>query len=256
MDAPQIGQLVGAALAPAQLAVCVLAIVRRLWRILPYFTAYLMLLVLIEGARWAVILGAGMNSPAHMWTYWMTQPVLLFARGAALADVCRAALGLYTGVWRFARTLLILSAAFMVAFAVIHMGETARVTSYLIFLERELEFAVLLSLLLLLVMSRYYGLTLERPLDGIALGLGFYSSIVIISSSILIGSLNLRWWAFSLARSLAFVVTLGFWAFSLRAPLPERELPEMGTVESYESGSQAVRDRMRELNQRLMGLMK
>ena len=256
MDGPQLNQLLAAALAPAQLGVCALALVRRLWRILPYFTAYLVLLVIVESARWAVILTAGMNSTPHQWTYWMTQPVLILARGAALADVCRAALGFYTGVWKFARTLLILSATFMLAFAAVHTGETARISSYLLFLERELEFAVLVSLLLLLALSRYYGLGLERPLDGIALGLGFYSSIVIISSSILIESVHPRWWVFSLARSLAFTGALGMWAYALRAALPERARPTLSTVEAYEAGSVAVRDRMRELNSRLSGLMK
>ena len=256
MDGPQFNQLVGAALAPAQLGVCALALLRRLWKILPYFSAYLVLLVVVEAARWAVILKAGVNSPPHAWTYWMTQPVLILARAAALVDVCRAALGSYTGVWKFARTVLAGSAAFMLVFAAIHTGETARISSYLLFLERELEFAILASLLLLLMLSRHYGLMLERPLDGIALGLGFYSSIVIITSSILIGSLSVRWWEFSLARSLAFGTSLGIWAYALGRPLPERMRPQMGTVESYETGSQAVRDRMRELNERLSGLMR
>ena len=256
MDGPQFNQLVGAALAPAQLGVCALALLRRLWKTLPYFSAYLVLLVVVEGARWAVILTAGLNSPAHAWTYWMTQPVLMLARGAALVDVCRAALGNYTGVWRFARTVLAGSAAFMLVFAAIHMGAAARISSYLLFLERELEFAILISLLLLMMLSRYYGLSLERPLDGFALGLGLYSSIVIISSSILIGSLSVRWWTISLARSLAFGSSLGIWAFALGRPLPEPTLPQLGTVESYETGSQAVRDRMRELNERLSGLMR
>ncbi|HUJ39865.1 MAG TPA: hypothetical protein VLW54_04910 [Candidatus Acidoferrales bacterium] len=256
MDAPRIVEWVGAALAPLQVGVCALALVRRLWKTLPYFTAYLVLVVLVEGLRWGVIFASGVNSPTHQWTYWMTQPALILARGAALADICRAALGLYTGVWKLARLLLVVSGTFMLAFAAVHTNEAHRVSSYLLFLERELEFAVLISLMLILVLVRYYGLSLERPLDGIALGLGFYSSIVIISSSILIGSLSLPWWGFSLARSLGYAGALGMWAYALRAPVRERARPELGTVENYEAGSREIRNRMRELNDRLSDLMK
>jgi hypothetical protein len=256
MEAQQISQLIGAALAPAQAVVCALALIRRLWRVLPYFVAYLVLLVLIEGVRWAVIAVAGANSPTHAWTYWMTQPVLILARGAALADVCRAALGLYAGVWRVARSLLLLAAAFMLGFAAVHTGGAGRISSYLIFLERELEFAVVLSLLLLLVLSRYYGVAFDRPLDGIALGLGFYSSVLILDSSILIGPFALPWWLFSSVRSIAYFIALCWWGYALWAPLPERVPPELSTVESYEQNTRAVSDRMREMNLRLSNLTK
>jgi hypothetical protein len=256
MEAQQISQFIGLALAPAEVVVCVLALVRRLWRTLPYFVAYLVLLVLIEGVRWAVIVVAGADSPAHAWTYWMTQPVLILARGAALADLCRAALGPYRGVWRIARSLLLLAAAFMLAFAAVHTGGTGRISSYLVFLERELEFAVVVALLVLLVLSRYYGATLDRPLGGIAQGLAFYSSVVILSSSILIGPFTLPWWLFSSVRSVAYFLTLCLWGYALSAPLPQQVRPELSTVQSYERNSRAVSDRMRELNDRLLNLMK
>lgn len=256
MNAWQLIQFLGVALAPADAVVCALALVRRLWRFLPYFMAYLVLLVLIEGARSAVILARGVNSPIYAWTWWMTQPVLILARGAGLVDVFRAALGMYAGVWRFARALLALAAAFMLAFAGVHTAGTQRITSYLIFIERELEFAAVMSLLLLLLLCRYYGASLVRPLDGIALGLGFYSSVVIISGSILIGPFTLSVWVVSLARSVSYFVTLGLWAYALWAPLPELERPQLSTVESYEQSGRAVSGRMRELNERLSSLMK
>jgi hypothetical protein len=243
-------------LTPAEFVVCGLALVRRLWRSLPYFTAYLVLLVIVEGVRASVNLATSTSSRSYIWTYWMTQPVLILARGAGLVDVFRAALGMYSGVWRFARSMLIMAAAFMLLFAAVHTGETPRISSYLIFLERELEFAAVLSLLLLLVVCRYYGAALARPLDGIALGLGFYSSVVIISGSILIGPLTLPWWQFSLVRSVAYFMTVCLWGYSLWAPLPERAGPQLSSMESYEQNTLAVSDRMRELNDRLSNLMK
>jgi hypothetical protein len=252
----QVGQFIGLALTPGAAIVCALALVRRLWRLLPYFMAYLVLLVVIEVARLAVIIALGTNSPQYAWTYWMTQPVLILARGAGLADLCRAALGYYTGVWRLARSLLVLAATFMLTFAAIHTGGTQRISSYLVFVERELEFAVVVSLLLLLVLSRYYGVALDRPLDGIAMGLGLYSSVIIIFNSILIGPWVLPWWLYSFVRDVVFFISEGFWAYALWAPLPERARPALSSAESYTENARDVSVRMRELNGRLLSLMK
>jgi len=256
MEIQHLSEIIGAALGPAELAICSLALVRRLWRFLPYFVAYLILLVLVEGARWCAVWAAGAGSPAHSWVYWMTQPVLVLARAAALADVCRAALGPYRGVWKFARPLLMLAATFMLVFAAVRSNGSHWIFSYLIFLERELEFAVVISLLSLLVLSRYYGMALERPLNLIALGLGFYSCQIIVRDTIILMELNLQWWWFSLANSIAFAITLGVWASALWSPLPERTQPVLSNVESYEHNSRVVSGRMRELNERLMSLMR
>jgi len=256
MDLLSLSGIVAAIVAPLELAVCALALRRRLWRPLPFFVAYLVLLVLIDSGRWAVLLFTGMNSPTYSWAYWMTQPVHILARGAALADICRATLGPYVGVWRLARPLLMLAATLMLVFAAVHSNGTHWISSYLIFLERELEFAVVISLLVLLLLSRYYGLVLERPLDSIALGLGFYSSFVIIKDTIILVVRNLPYWWFSLANSVAFAITLGFWCYALWAPLPERARPQLSTAESYERNSREVSDRMRELNERLLNLIK
>lgn len=256
MTVQQLSQLVAAAVGPAELAICVLALVRRLWRFLPYFVAYLVLLVLIEGARWWAVWVFGGESHAYSWMYWMTQPVLILARAAALADVCRAALGPYRGLWKFARPLLLLAATFMLVFAAVRSSGTHWVFSYLIFLERELEFAIVISLLSLLVLSRYYSMALDRPLNLIALGLGFYSCTVIVRDTIILMALNLQWWWFSLANSIAFTITPGIWLTALWSPLPERARPELSSAESYEENSRVVTGRMRELNERLLNLMR
>ncbi len=256
MDLQNLSGVVAAALGPLELAVCALALRRRLWRILPYFVAYLIVLITVDIGRWAVLLAAGASSRAYSWVYWMTQPVHILARAAALADICRATLGSYTGVWRLARPLLLAAATLLLAVAAIRTSGTGWLVSYLIFLERELEFAVVISLLLLLLFTRYYGLVLERPLDGIALGAGFYSSFVIIKDTIILVVGNQPWAWYSLSHSLAFAITAGIWIYALRAPLPERVQPNMSSIRAYEDDTRAVSERMRELNDRLLKLMK
>jgi hypothetical protein len=239
-----------------QIAVCVLAFRRGLWRRLPWFTAYVLLVFVVESARWGVLLYKGEGSVAHAWTYWMTQPLLLLARAFAIADICRAILGLYTGVWQLARCLLGIALAVMLALAAVRTAASPGIASYILFVERELEFAVVVVLLMLLVLSRYYDVVLHPPLGGLSIGFALYSSVVTISSSILIGPFALPWTAVSEARTASYLAALGIWIYALRAPLPIPVQPQLSTVESYERNSRVVTDRMRELNARLMDLMK
>jgi len=256
MDLQGWSELAAAVVWPAEWLVCGLALVRRLWRYLPYFAIYLVLMVLTNTGRWAVMIATGTGSRTYSWVYWMTQPVHILARGAALADVCRVALSPYSGLWRFARPLLMLAATLMLGLAAVYTGGSHWLVSYLVFLERELEFAVVISLLVLLALSRYYGMIVEPPLDGIALGLGFYSSFLIIRDTIILEVLNVPWPILSLASTIAYAATLGIWGFALWGALPERARPVLSTVESYELNTRVVSDRMRELNDRMLKLMR
>jgi hypothetical protein len=256
MDIGDPGHLLGLAAVTFEVVVCVLALARRLWRTLPFFVAYLVLLVLVDVTREAVLLQFGFASHSYSWTYWMTQALLLLARAAALADVCRAALAAYAGIWQLARYLLGGATMVMLAAAALRTGATPGIVSYAMYVERELEFAIVVTLLLLLGLSRYYGVGLDRPLGGIAMGLVFYSSVVITTSSIMSGPVPLPWWLYSALRSAAYSVALGFWGYALRAPIQLPARPEMGTVDSYERNSRMVGDRMRALNARLLEFMK
>jgi hypothetical protein len=256
MDANDALRSLGLIMLAVEVAVCLLALYRRLWERLPLFTGYLVLVAAADLARLIAYDGWGARSAAYGYTYWSTQIALVFTRGAALADVCRAALEPYRGVWHLTRWLLIAVCAAMLTLAALRTQATTMITSYLIFVERELEFVIVVSLLALLVLSRYYGVMLDRPLGGIAMGLAFYASVVITTSSIITGPVAMPWWAVSLLRTAAFAGALGFWAYALRMPLPETAAPVLGTVEAYERETQMVSDRMRSLNARLLELMK
>ena len=247
------------ATATGELGACLLAARRRLWNRLPYFWGYLVLLVLVDALRWFILWRGGPASPAYGWTYWLTQGMLVIARGAALADVCRAALGHYTGVWRLARLLLFSAAFLIVVNACFRTGGTSAF-SYVIFVERELEVAMMLAMLGLLLLGRYYGAPLNEPLRGIVRGLAFYSAVVVISNSILSGPLNARWEAywrvFEIARLFAFAVAVGFWLRALWLPLGSVEGSELSSGESYDENTMAVSAGMRSLNDHLLGLIK
>jgi hypothetical protein len=256
MNLPDLSSLLPVVTIAGEFGVCSLALARRLWRQLPFFTLYLCLVTAGDFIRWCAFMQAGPSSALYAWAYWLTQAVLLVARAAALADLCRAALGNYLGVWHLAKYMLAGGAALLLVLAGALTAGTARITSYAIVVERELEVTLVVTLLLLLMLSRYYGVVLGRPLRGIILGLVLYSSIVVINTSVLIGPLALPWPVYSSVRILAYLVALGIWAHALWLPLAEPARPQLSTVAEFERESGEVDRRMRELNARLLQLMK
>ena len=176
-----------------------------------------------------------------------------------MADVCRAALGQYTGVWRLARLLLVSAATLMVAAAGVRTSGTSAF-SYVLFFERELEVCILLSMIGLLLLSKYYGVSLNEPLRGITFGLAFYSIIVVITNTTISGPLQLPWEAywdiFNIVRMMAFLGALGFWIHALWLPLPETAEANMLPPGEYEEGTVTIMSGIEKLNEYLKDLMK
>jgi hypothetical protein len=239
-----------------QFVLCFVVIRRRLWQRLPLFTTYILLVFAAELARTWGYLHWGANSLSYAKAYWVSQGILVMARCAALVDICRAALRPYRGVWLLLRWGLAGTAAVMLLRAAERTGEVARVSKFVIFLERELEFVVVVMLVVLLAVSRYYGTRLERPFNVIGLGFTLYSSVAIINNSIQVAKLSVPWELFSQVHSVSFLAALAIWIAALWHALPQEALPEMSTAEEYQRGSQSISTSMRQLNTRLAGLMK
>ena len=256
MDLTDLGQLLGLVVTTGVFGLALLALARGLWRQLPLFTTYLCLVVVVDVVRDAVLARAGVSSAAYAWTYWRSQELLVVARATVLADLCRAALGRYLGVWQLARLLLLGGACTLLVLADVRTVGTRGMTSYFLYVERELEIAIVVTLLLLLLVSRYYGVELGPPLGGIIFGLVFYSSIVVINTTIRMGPLPLSWQVFSYVGVVAYLVALGIWAYALRRPLAEPARLVLAGAEQFAEAGAAVDQRMRELNARLLQLIR
>jgi len=235
--------------------VCAAAAKRRLWRWLPLVWSYLVLLLTFDAVRWYTLLHFGKGSIEYQWAYWTTQGVLILARCAAIADVCRAALGQYAGVWRLARLLFVVAVALMLALE--RLREPG--FSYVMFFERELEFVAVAAMFCLLLMSARYEIPLPRSLKGIVLGLAINSIIVIMGTSIISAPLALPWeayWtAYSAVRLAGFFAMLSLWLYALWLPVLERNRKELGPPGSYRDVLM-LSEKMRDLNDRLTELIK
>ena len=239
-----------------EVVVVFLAMRRRLWERLPLFFTYLVLLVPFDIVRSWVLYECGLYSRPYSLTYWLTQAALVVARGVALADFCRAALETYPGVWQLARSLLAGTAVVILALAGFRTGGADHIDSYVLFVERELEFAIVLTLLLLLVLSRYYQVAMERPLGGIAIGLLLYSTTVLITNSIVTQRLAWAGSVWEVVRRVVFQVTTAIWIYALLRPLPEMVRPDLLPQETYDQYSRQVSKHMEEVTDRLTELSK
>lgn len=238
--------------------VCVLAIYRRLYLRLPLFTAYLVMVLLREAAWWWVYFRFGKFSEAYFTFYWVTQALLLASRGVVTAELCWVVLRPYLGVWRLARLALTSAAGVLVLYSGLQASErTARLSTFVLSAERGLEFAVLGSLIVLLGISRYYGVSLDRLVVSVILGLSLYSCFAILNNSILGDWLSDWFRAWDFFRRVSFHLALLVWIQALLQALPRPEVvPAMDGAEQYLQLAPEVSGRMREMNSRLLSLLK
>lgn len=241
-----------------ELCVCALATLRGLFRRLPFFFGYLVLVVSTEAAIWLTYYFAGMQSLGAFWIYWTTQAVLLVARAAVIAEICRKILRPYPGIWKLCRGVLIAIGAILVTGAAVaarHSG--AYIHSIILTADRGLELAIVGILLFAVAFSRYYRVRIEPFIALLALGLGSYSAVQIANNTILnewLGS-YFRWW--NQVHALSFNIATLIWLAALWKPLPEpQKAPVLLDQESYDNLQPQVNFRLRQLNARLTEMLR
>jgi hypothetical protein len=237
--------------------VFVLAIRRGLFDRLPIFTAYLFVLLVNEATTAAVYTLTGITSYASFVTAWTLQGVLVLLRALVIYEICRSLLSAHEGVWRLCRPILIGVAVVLgitagtVAAKNVHFLE-----GFILTAGRGLEVIVLGILVFGLVFCRYYGLSIERHLAWIALGLGFYAAVQVANNTMLEHWLQ-YFPLWNDLRNFSFNIALVFWIVALWRPLPERRASAV-VLGSGEYGELAapVTARLRELNSRLLEMWK
>src|SRR5712692_5937560 len=204
-----------------QVFLCALAIQRGLFRRLPCFSSYLLLVTLRDFGWWTIVSSLGYTSRPAFYFAWAAQAVLLCARALAIAELCQRVLNPYRGVWALVWRLLAGIVIVLVGFAgVAAMGQTYWIWPFVLTLERGLELAAAAILISLFATSAYYRIHLEPVLKTIALGLCFYSVIQVMNNSVMREWLQhyFSWWAGT--RVVSFQVALVLWWWAMRKPLP------------------------------------
>lgn len=238
--------------------VCALAFRRGLFRSLPLFTIYLSLLVAREGIWFAAYHLLDSSSTAVLALYWVMQAILLVARGAAVAEISWCVLAPYRGVWQLCRGFLLVIAGILIATAAAAAHRNGpKLAAVVLTAERGLELAVVGILVFALAFCRHYDLKIQPPVPLIALGLGLYSAIQVANNTFFQGLHSWHFVLWSAVRHVSFDIALVTWCVALWRPLRAPEpAPVLLEREVYDSIAPQVSSRLRELNSRLLEMLK
>ena len=241
-----------------ELMACILALRRGLLRTLPTFPAYLMLLVLRDIGVWWAYYTFGYTSVPSYFVYWVSQGVMLLARGVVIAEICWRSLRPYRGVWGLSWRLLIGVGLLLIANTTLNtLGRPYFLTPFVTTAERGLELAAVGTLVTLLGICRYYGIRMEPTLKMIALGLGLYSLVQVANNVPIQRWLIHSFKSWATIRGASFQAALVIWCWALRKPLPApRPAPLLLEQQVYDEMAPQVSHRLRQLNAKLEEMLK
>jgi hypothetical protein len=255
-----------------EVVVCVLAFRHGLQRVLPFFTAYLVLGVFSTCIRWIVYTKFGFASWPAYEAGWIPHAFTLAAQGLAIGELCFRLLRAYSGIWALAwRILLSVSVLFLLRAGIESASRPYWLGTFVLALDRDLEMTAIGVLIALLLIGRYYTLEMDSLERKIAGGLCTLSIVSVTATALMTQAVTQHlpawlasqawldraqiWW--NTAQSLAAICVLAVWAVALRKPaLADRPVPALLPDSAYRELSPAVNFRLRTLNARLADLLK
>jgi hypothetical protein len=214
-----------------EVLLCALAVRRRLYARLPILTTYFFLLILRATFIYAVYASLGYRTRFALYSYWLSEGILLAARAAAIGELAWNASRAYAGLrailrWIFAGIVCVL----LVQASIAASTHVSRLPHFILTLEQSLELTAAVALILLLAVTRFYNVSWDGLETGLAAGLLFYSLVQVANNAISKYGLesHFHWWEG--VRSTSFCVALLIWLIALAKPIPKQAdepIPEL-----------------------------
>jgi hypothetical protein len=264
-----------------EILLCGLVYFRNVQRRLPFFAIYVNLLLLSSLGVKLAYQHFGFRSPASYNSAWIAAGIVGIARFVAVGELCRFELRAYRGIWALTWRILALLAVFFLGHAAIDAwGQIGDISIYGLTIERDVAITSIAILLALLLIRKYYGLTLEPLLMWLAVGMCVISVIDILNNAMLYKVFTgpLVFWFFgrymsswaglqtqverandlwNVIRTFGFVSSISIWCYALRKPLPAPAAePVLLPAEVYRELSPVVNVRLRAFNSRLLEILK
>ena len=229
-----------------KVSLCVLAWYRRLYRQLPFFFLYVVLLVAEVLMIWSVYRLWGYTSPVAWYAYWYAVGTLLVARGFVVAELCRATLRDYPAIWVLLRGVLgIITVIVLGAAAIVAGSNKIPIAAFILTAERGLEISILVILVAMTALAVRYDIAPDHLERDLVLGLALYSTFQVLNDSFMDQWMapHFLWW--NSTRIVAFDVALLLWIFALRRPIasPDRPVLLSGEVSRHILGGLLARMR-------------
>ena len=232
------------------LALVLLLLYRRSYRSYPCFLLYALLNLSQAVVLFAILQRWSFGSAAMFKIAWGTQGMIILARAASVAEVCRHVLGKYRGIWGLGWRVSVAVGALALAYS-----WAVGVHSWLLFVvtaDRSIELAIAVAILALLLFARYYQVVIEPAACFLLLGFFLYSWFQVLNDTILERWLRQYTSFFNLLGTLTFLASLLLWGWALRleqqkAKSPPQLLPE----DHYRLLSPAINARLKALDVQL-----
>lgn len=234
-----------------EVVLCIYAARRRLYAHLPIFTAYLGLLILRAAFIYVAYTFVGYRSRFAFYSYWISEGVLLAARGASIGELIWKACRWYAGLRSILRWVLAVISALLLTQALLTaVARSQGIPPFVLTLEQSLEFTAALALMVLLAFSRFYDVPLQRMQTLLTSGLLFYSLVQVANNAISKHGMesHFHWWEG--VRSTSFCVALTIWLIALVKP----PTSDAGDAVQVPHDLQATRSLMRRGPRLLRGL--
>lgn len=240
-----------------QWALFYLLVTNRLYRRLPFFSTYILLVLLGDATVWWTYHSHGYASLASFWLSWTLQALTLGARGLVVGELCYRVLRPYRGVWALAWRLLTGVGIALVVFAGLSSYSSRdRLMSFILTAERGLELAAAILLVLLLLISRYYRITIPRPELLLIVSLCVWSLAQGVNDLVLVVRGNTFFEVWKKIRMTSYLAALSGWVSAARRPVAaELPQPSMDAAQ-YKRVGALVNVKLDELNNRLLEIFK
>jgi len=240
-----------------EVALVVVACKRRLYTQLKFFFAYIVLVPITEIGAWWVSFTPWFYASSYNYVFWPVQFVLSLFRLLTIAEIARRTLRGYPAVWAFAWRALSIAAILLSSWTTYSAFQYAHhFRRFLVIPGERFEMMQAILLLLLLFLGVYYRVQVSQLYRWVLIGICIYSSVQVANNQFLLLNKLSADSIFTYIRRGSFIAPVAIWTYAVwRWGNTPAQPPELISQSAYDEISPQVHDRLRELNDRLAGLV-
>jgi hypothetical protein len=231
---------------------------RKLYRLLVFFSVYIVLLNLYDALNEWVSFLPLFTTVAWNYVHWSVQFVFALLRLLTIAEISRRSLRGYPAVWAFAWRILSAAAMFLLSWAaysaiqnVHHFRRILAVTG------ERFEFMQSILVILLLLLGAYYHVRIPPLFRWMLIGIGIYSAVQVTNDQFLLLRTPVADSIFVHLRHDIYPVPLAIWTYAAwRWGADSSTSPDRIPQSQYDDLSPQIYDRLEDLNDTLKRLGK
>lgn len=234
----------------------VFVIARRLYRSYPFFSLYILALVLQTAVVAFVYRRWGGSSLLYWIAAWYSQAAVIAMRWLAVVEIARKVFSQYSGVWKLVGVILLTASVVILTYSV--AVSTNRFDLMVLSADRRLELFIAVFVLAMFIFARYYRLPISETNRQLAIGFCLYSCVWVINDTLFEGWRTWLGSVWDFIQTIAFLTSAALWFSALRAfePQPAAAPGMIISPELHAALSQEVNLRMLTLNSRLNHLFR